>query len=160
MNHFQIVHHNPLQGGNNMNLSISKITEFITEHDKDDLTLDKCFLKTVLTKSNGDKMIVNNIPLFENYLNELGAEPVYITMDETRLDHYAYNPKLFSYDIYGTTELWFMILQINEMHSVSEFYKPKIKTYSSRIINQLLEIFDLEKDEYERNYSEITNTLI
>lgn len=142
-----------------MNLSVSKITEFIVEHDKDDLTLDKCFLKSVLTKSDGSKIIINNIPLFENYLNELGIKPTYIVMDDSRLEYYAYNPKLFSYDTYGTTELWFMILQLNEMHSASEFYKPKIKAYSSKIINQLLEIFDLEKNEYERNYDEITKEL-
>ena len=140
-----------------MNYAISKIGEFIDEYQKDELTLDKCFLKRIVTKSNGDKIIINDIPLFENYLTELGVEPVYITMDELRLQRYMYNPKLFSYDIYKTTELWFMILQINEMHSSTEFNRNKIKIYSSSVINNLLEIFDLEKESFNKNIEEINS---
>ena len=74
------------------------------------------------------------------------------TMTELEFLRYQYRPKLLAYDIYGTTDLYFVILALNGMCDVKEFSKKKIKMLAKSDINTLLTwIYNAEKnliDEY------------
>ena len=50
---------------------------------------------------------------------------------------YEYKPKLLCYDVYGYKELYFIILVINEMISVKDFRKKKIKMLYTEDMNNL-----------------------
>ena len=65
--------------------------------------------------------------VFSDYLDEIRDEyclPVVLTDDQ--LIRYMYRPKLLCWDIYGNTELAFMILLINDMCNIKQFNRKKI----------------------------------
>ena len=65
--------------------------------------------------------------VFSDYLDEIRDEYcVLITLTDKQLDKYKYRPKLLCWDLYGNTELAFMILLINDMCNIKSFKKRKI----------------------------------
>jgi hypothetical protein len=74
-------------------------------------------------------------------------ETIAYTFELSELDQikYRYKPKLLSYDLYKTPELWAAILEINNMKSIIEFKPTEIKVFDpSRISDMLNEILILE----------------
>ena len=60
---------------------------------------------------------------------------------------YKYRPKILAYDIYGTTDLDFVILAINRISTPKDFVYKKIKMISKRHLNELLtSIYNAEKN--------------
>lgn len=55
---------------------------------------------------------------------------------------YKFKPKLLSLELYGTTELWASLLELNNMISIIEFRPKKIKVYDpdgfKAMINEIL----------------------
>lgn len=142
-----------------LNLKVSTIKRFINEYNTDEFTIDKCFLKEILIKDDGGKIIINDMEIFDEYLEELSSKCRYIQMDDAKLNYFKYNPKLFSYEIYGTTELWFLILQLNEMHTCAEFDRNTLKLFPTSIVDIILDIFELEKNSINQNSYEIANEI-
>lgn len=60
---------------------------------------------------------------------------------------YRYKPKSLSYDLYGTTELWSALLELNNMLSINEFnMRKKIKVFiPTEFLEKLNEVLILEK---------------
>ena len=61
-----------------------------------------------------------------------------MTLSQELYDKYEYNPKMVSYDLYDTTDYWWLLLQANEMHSAVECNKRKVKYYSKSALKQLI----------------------
>lgn len=63
-----------------------------------------------------------------DYLDELRSDNycVLVELSDEQLAKYIYRPKLLCYDIYGNTELHFIILLINDMYSCKQFTKKKL----------------------------------
>ena len=70
-----------------------------------------------------------------------------------------YNPKLLSYDVYGTTELWFFILMANEIYTITEFDLRKVKMFDAAIISKLNRMLELDKEFLEINSMEVMNEI-
>ena len=88
------------------------IKEFIDNYAIDDVTFNTVFLKDVFNTPNG-KMIVNGSSVLDRYRNELSQYKTKLKLTSEEYRKYQYNPKVLSYDIYGTTEFWFLILHAN-----------------------------------------------
>ena len=73
---------------------------------------------------------------------------------------YKYNPKLLSFDIYGTTELWFLILEANELHSATQFNNQVIYLFRTDVVEKMTRILNLEVDTKNYNEEEISKALI
>lgn len=68
------------------------------------------------------------------------------TLDEKLQARYKQRPKLVSYDLYGTTELWNDILILNNCFSTIEFNPVTIKAYNPDKLKEYInEILILEK---------------
>ena len=91
---------------------------------------------------------------------ELKEIKIKVTLDENEYSKYRFNPKLLSYDIYGTTELWFLILEANELHSISQFDIKTIYLFSTDIVEKMTRILNLEKAAKNYNEEEISSALI
>lgn len=65
-----------------------------------------------------------------DYLDEMNKrkKTVRVTLDEKM--KYQYKPKLLAYDIYGSTESYFMILALNGMCNLKEFSLEDRKFYA------------------------------
>ena len=66
-----------------------------------------------------------------------------LTPDIKRI--FMYSPKAMSYHVYGTTELWSVLLDLNNCKSIMEFDLDKVKLYNPYTINTMInEILILE----------------
>ena len=75
-------------------------------------------------------------------------DPITLTIpefSEQEKSKYYYRPKLLSLDLYKTTELWYTILELNGILSISEFKPKKLKVLDpKRVVDIINEILILE----------------
>lgn len=73
-----------------------------------------------------------------DYIDELRSDYcVEVELSDNELAKYKYKPKLLCYDLYGNTELAFIILFINDMYSATQFKKKKLKLPTVDMMNDL-----------------------
>ena len=84
----------------------------------------------------------NTYNVLSDYIDEIREDYcMKIKLDKDQMFKYKYKPKLLCYDIYGETELAFIILIINDMCSVKDFTKDLLlmptKDNMKLIINRI-----------------------
>lgn len=95
------------------------LSQFINFKDSDSVTYRTL---SVLNRSITNSKLVYSIDnLVYNYMDEINAKKKILSLKVEERLHYAYKPKLLSYDIYGTTETYFIILAMNGMCNLKEF---------------------------------------
>ena len=104
-----------------------------------DMTIAKLHYPKVLNDSTlGIKATVNYESRLDYFISSLNDYKSEMTLTQELYDKYKYNPKMMSYDLYDTTDYWWLLLQANEMHSAIEFNKRKVKYYSKSALKQLI----------------------
>lgn len=136
------------------------VKEYINNYNNEEITSSSFFLKQVFSSENNRKMIVNFNNLIIKYMPELKEIKVKVTLSNEEYAKYKYNPKVLSYDIYGTTELWFLILEANELHSITQFDSKTIYLFRTDIVEKLGRILNLEIDTKNYNEEEISSQLL
>ena len=67
------------------------------------------------------------------------------TIPEDEFVRYRYNPKMLSYDLYDTTEYWFLLLAINNCVSKIDFTNNTVKIIDPKSISEFVnEVMILE----------------
>lgn len=90
------------------------------------------------------------------YLEDLKRYAVDYTFNEEEYRKYKYRPKLLAYDIYGSTELYFVILAINDTCNIKDFKKRKVKLlYKSDLSDLLNQIMETETNRISLNRKSI-----
>ncbi len=135
------------------------VKEYIDAYTNEELVSSAFYLKQVFSTSK-TKMLVNFNNLTVKYLPELRQIKIKISLSNEEYAKYKYNPKVLSYDVYGTTELWFLILEANELHSVSEFNFRTIYLFRTDIVEKMTRILNLELDSKNYNEEEISTELL
>ena len=116
-----------------MNLSSSNVSksytikQFISFQSSDPVTYSALSL---WVKSISDENIIYSYDnILYDYLDELKMISYNIEMTNEEFRKYKYKPKLLAYDIYGATELYFIILAINGIKyiDVKAFDKRKLR---------------------------------
>lgn len=96
----------------------------------------------VTNKSTGETISIPYLSLTNKYKDYLRPITLRITLEEVEAIKYKYQPKLLSLDLYGTTELWASLLEINNMISVIEFKSESLIVYDpakiKAMINEIL----------------------
>ena len=109
-----------------------------------------------ITSSTDNKLLLDNIcdwNLFEGqillgfnilkkYEDILKSNLVEINLPSK----YYYKPEYVSKDLYDTTDLWYLIMFINDIETVDQFNKSKIKVPNSDIITTLNTIINNESE--------------
>ena len=140
--------------GNSEN--IYTLDNFIQEYGAEDLRVDAFHLKEVFFNPGmKHKIVVNGNIISDKYASELEENKRIITFNTKEYYKYRYNPKLLSYDIYGTTELWFFILMANELYTAIEFNLHKLVLFDSAIITKLNRMIELDSEFLEINSMEV-----
>lgn len=135
---------------------VTDIESFIEYGKSLEIGHHKFFLKEKIGDNRDGSIIFNLESLFDKYIDIIESQYVETyTMSDADLLDYRYNPKRFCYDVYGTTELWSILLRINHMNSVMEFNQKTIKSFNLYITTALTEILNLEKDVIAENESDI-----
>lgn len=145
---------------NNMLMGKSAtLQDYITEFNSESIISSEFFLKQVFA-TNEKKMIVNFSNLIVKYMPEIKALKVKISLSAEEYQKYRFNPKRLSYDLYGTTELWFIILEANELYSALEFDNQTIVLYKTNVFDKLGRILNLENEFKNYNEEEISEALL
>ena len=137
--------------------NIWTLSDFISEYSIEELRIDAFYLQQVFWDKNKmtHKVVVNENSIADKYANELEENKHIVELTTKEYYKYRYNPKLLSYDIYGTTELWFFILMANELYSISEFDLRKVVLFDTAIITKLNRMLEMDAEFLEINSMEV-----
>lgn len=135
----------------------STVEEFIEAGYSDEMTY---YNFSILFKSATQKnIILSSTNIIYDYMDELKSSAVTITMSDDDYVKYKYKPKLFCYDIYGSTELYFVIMALNGICDIKDFTKKTIKAlYKNDMFELLNQIYNAETDYIDKNRIELNES--
>lgn len=122
------------------------LDRWIKEGKNLDISQDKLCLKDRV----GDVIIPYQTLICRYYHTLLPFTSVRELTQEEYLK-YKNNPKLLSQDLYGTPELWSAIMYINNIVSIADFKKQKLRLFHTSIISKLEELMVLAEEELQEN---------
>lgn len=127
----------------------SSIHEVIENSKLLDISYEKLFFKSKIQINNETNLIINYSSLIDNYMEDIMKTCSLVTLSDRDLIDYRFQPKKFCYDVYKITELWFILLRINNMVSSLDFNKKRIYIFKKdEILKILNEIMTLENESY------------
>ena len=118
------------------------IQDYIKMLQESYVTYNKGYMNTDLD--------IHIVDIFDNYFEDYtnsGALQEFVPDRET-LGLVKYNPRFLSYLLYNTTDLWYLILRLNEMDHAGEldFKSPVYVLTEGSLKNYLMKIYDLKED--------------
>lgn len=109
------------------------LDDFISMQMSDDMTY---YNFSILEVVNGVEHL--NINLVEEYISELKPQALYVKLSNDEYKKYKYCPDLLAYDIYGSVQLDFVILILNDIFDPKEFINKTIRLVPASILKQFL----------------------
>ena len=102
------------------------IEDFIDMKSNDNFTYATMalYMQSIVDKTT----IYSSDNVLYTYLEDIKSFAIDYTFTEEEYQKYKYRPKLLAYDIYGSTELYFVILPINDTCNIKDFKKRKIRS--------------------------------
>lgn len=138
-------------------MNLNKCTHIgdFTKYEKElKVSHSSLFLKSSISTSDKN-IIINAKSLISKYYDIIIKNTISVTLSDTDYLRYRYNPKLYCYEKYGTTELWSLLLKVNNMTSVTEFTSKSFTAFSSKILDVINEVLILENDNIKDNEYEL-----
>ena len=89
-----------------------------------------------------------------DYMNELKKMSHPVTLSETEYYTYRFKPKLLAKYLYGNTELYFIILWLNDMWSVKDFNLRTIKLIKNTELSEALSKINASEKSFVKAYNE------
>lgn len=81
-----------------------------------------------------------------DFLYELKKDCLTVTLSDEEWVKYRYRPKILANDVYGTTEVYFLILLLNDMCDIKEFDGKVLKMLrKDDLFEYLAQIYNNEK---------------
>lgn len=104
------------------------LNQFISLRDSDKMMYVKY---SILSRSIDHPEMVYAIEnVVYNYMDIINSRKKTVIVDQEQKIKYQYKPKLLAYDVYGSTESYFMILACNGMCNLKEFTLEEFKFYA------------------------------
>lgn len=123
------------------------IEQFI-RNSSDIITYDN--LSIIDKMNSGDTMVIYNV--LNDYMDDLLDKALDIQLTAEDKIRYTYKPKLLAYDVYGATELYFIILLMNNICDVREFNMDTVKLLKKEdLIDMLSLIYNSENPSIIKN---------
>ena len=138
----------------------STIRGYIASYRSDEMTLDGFYHQRVLTDKNQKRIVVNEDNVLIKYMSELKTCKRKESLSNEDYVKYRFNPKLMSFDLYGTTELWALLLDINELTSATQFDLRELWVFPPYIVDRLQRALNLEQEGKDYNKEEVAADLM
>ena len=104
------------------------LNQFISLRDSDKMMYVKY---SILSRSIDHPEMVYAIEnVVYNYTDIINSRKKTVIVDQEQKIKYQYKPKLLAYDVYGSTESYFMILACNGICNLKEFTLEEFKFYA------------------------------
>lgn len=142
---------NSIMGISNIPETASSIEDFIDMGNVDEITYSNF---SILVKCIGENSNIqySQTNIIYDYMDEIKEKIVDFEFNDDDFIKYRYKPKLLSYDVYGTTELFFVIMAINGICNIKDFNKRKIKMlYRRDLVDLLNNIYSAESEYIKYN---------
>lgn len=136
----------------------STIKDLIFAGKQEQYSADKLHLKTV-NNSVDQPIIINLYSILDKYMDNLTPFIEEIEFTDTEFIKYRFQPKKLCVDLYNYIDLAPLILKINNMTSILEFDKRKVKLFRTGIVSYLNEILVLEANNIAKNSRELDNKI-
>ncbi len=105
--------------------------------------------------SNGSLVAVKNV--IWDYIDELKNASINVKLTDKEFYKYQYRPKRLCYDVYGNTEIDFIIMAINNIADVTEFDSKTLRMLKVEDMQELITlIYNAERKAIENYNSKIT----
>ena len=138
----------------------STIRGYIDNYGTDEITQGSLYFHQVLKTDTDEKMIVNIDSILLRYMPEILTTKEKHTLTESEYRMYRFNPKKLSFDLYGTTELWSLILDINELKSATDFDTKTVWLLPGYIVDRIERALNLEVETRKYNAEQVSADLL
>ena len=144
-------------------LSTTKVEETYTVEDFielgkeiDDIQYSKFAILSKAAADVANPILYATHNIIYDYEEEFKKLALTIDMTDNEFTKYRMKPKLLAYDVYGSTEIFFVILYINGMCSIKDFDRKTIKLLKKDTMIELLEaIYNAEQNYLLTNRSSV-----
>jgi hypothetical protein len=93
-----------------------------------------------------------NINLVEEYSSVLKSQTLQVELTDEEYKKYKYCPDLLAYDVYGSVQLDFVILILNDIFDPKEFVNKTIRLVPASVLQQFLnEVYGKEYGWIQQN---------
>lgn len=113
----------------------------------------QAFIKPDPNKRDG--FIMNTESIIERYYDLISGMIEEMVLDETQQERYRCQPRRLCMDLYGTTDLWALILRINNKMSMLDFTDTTIKVFSHNILDFIREVTIMDESVIRDNRLEV-----
>lgn len=103
----------------------------------------------------GDSILEVGGCIFDKYIDFIKAECKYVKLTSDEQVKYRYRPKELSLDLYGTEELWFLLLKLNNLSSEMDFKPKTMYVLTPDKLSLLNKIQIMNEDEINLNHIEM-----
>lgn len=94
--------------------------------------------------------------IFHDYKDELLDESVDVTLSDSEYYDYLYQPRRLAYKLYGYTDLYFVLMILNDICDVKDFNFKKVKVLHPDSIGILSRVINAEEYYINKNRSYIS----
>lgn len=140
----------------------ASINDYIEDHKNLSISFDTLHLKEKVQFSEDSSGITEGLLLGESFVQKYKSDLDDIVIEKTftpdELRKYMCNPWALSYDLYGSVEYWFLLLDLNHMYSAIEFTQKTINIYDATLPDIIDVILASEESLININASEINDS--
>ena len=128
----------------------NNITDVVLAYELESVTEGSICFKEIVN----DEIAIKFHNVISKYIDLMRNFVTTYTFNEEESDTYKCQPNLLCYDLYGTPELAYSLLYINNMLSIAEFTRRTIKVFTPNINDVLKELLTLTESDIQRNRAE------
>lgn len=123
------------------------LDDFISMKVTDEVTFHNFSIVEVV---DSIELLDHNV--IEDYFTELNSLCATVPLTDEQYKKYKYAPDLLAYDVYGSTQLDFLVLYVNDMIDFKEFDRKTIQLpYASALKAFLSEVYNTESGYIQQN---------
>jgi hypothetical protein len=141
----------------------SNITDYIEDYRDLSLSFDTMHLKENATFTADSSGVTDGTLLGDSFIQKYRTDLEDLIMTKTFTKEesakYMCNPWALSYDLYESVEFWFLLLDLNNMYSATEFTQTTIQIYDGSLPDVVDKILAAEEPFIDNNTAEVDGTL-
>ena len=134
------------------------MADYITAINNETITMKSLHYQEI-DEVSGEFLITNGDSILRLYREDLKNDSVLVILDNDQKRKYHYKPWLFCLDTYGISDLWFELLDLNQIRSFSQFDHEKIRAFAPGFIGKLKTVIKLEEDVVNERSSKLTQDI-
>lgn len=137
----------------------STIKDYIDEYRDLEISFDTMHLKELADFPADSSGVTQGILLGDSFIQKYRGDLEELittkTYDREEISKYIANPWALSYDLYGSVEYWFLLLDLNNIYSATEFTSRTVKVYDGSLPDVINTILAAEEPFIDANDAEI-----